>query len=90
MEQTKIHTISLTEAVESNVKQYLNSVDIKDVTNLHNMVLEQIEPASFKTVIEYCKYNQSETAALMGLSRGTCRKKLIQYSDGQYCGNREE
>ena len=90
MEQTITQSIGLTEAVEKTVKHYLDSVEIKDVINLYDMVLEQIEPALFKTVIEHCRYNQSSAAAILGLSRGTCRKKLIQYFDDQYCGNREE
>ncbi len=90
MEKIATHTTSLTETVEKTIKQYLSSLEIKDVTNLYNMVLELVEPALFKTVIEHCRYNQSQTAHVLGLSRGTCRKKLMQYFEDKYCGNREE
>lgn len=89
MEQTATHSVSLAETVEQTVKQYLESVEIKDVTNLYDLLLEQVEPVLFKTVVEHCRYNQSRAAAILGLSRGTCRKKLIQYFDNQYCGTRE-
>jgi Fis family transcriptional regulator len=82
--------INLPEAIKSAVEGFLSLPETQGVTNLHDMVLEQIEPALFKSVIEHCKYNQSKAAILLGLSRGTCRMKLKKYFDDQYCGNRAE
>ena len=81
--------ISLSETIEAIVKRYLNSVELSEITNLHEMVIEQIEPPLLKAVIEHCRYNQSRAADLLGISRGTCRTKLKKYFDDQYCGNRE-
>lgn len=82
--------VHLAETVKKTVEKFLSSPEAQGVTNLHNMVLEQIEPALFKSAIEHCKYNQSKAAALLGLSRGTCRMKLKKYFDDQYCGSRSE
>ncbi len=81
--------INLAETVKQTVSDYLKLSDVQGVTNLYDMVLEQIEPSLFKAVIEHCKYNQSKAAMVLGLSRGTCRTKLIKYFDEQYCGRRE-
>ena len=83
-------TTGLSSTIEAIVQRYLNSVGTGEVANLHDMVLEQIEPPLLKAVIEHCRYNQSKAANLLGISRGTCRAKLIKYFDEQYCGRRED
>jgi Fis family transcriptional regulator, factor for inversion stimulation protein len=62
----------------------------KDIIDLHQMVLEQIEPPLLQAVMERYKYNQSRAAKVLGISRGTCRALLIKYFDDQYCGHRLE
>ena len=42
----------------------------------------------YKAVMEYCKYNQSRAAIVLGISRGTLRIKLKLYFDEQYVGTR--
>ena len=81
---------SLSETIEAIIKRHLNSLALSEITNLHDMVLEQIEPPLLKAVIEHCRYNQSRAANLLGISRGTCRTKLKKYFDAQYCGHRED
>jgi len=80
--------VHLAETVKKTVENFLSLPETEGVTNLYDMVLEQMEPALFKSVIEHCKYNQSKAATLLGLSRGTCRMKLKKYFDDQYCGSR--
>ena len=81
---------SLQEKVRLFADKYLNTVDTKTVTNLHEMMLEQIESPMLEAVMENCKYNQVKAAKLLGISRGTLRKKLMHYFDDKYCGKREE
>jgi DNA-binding protein Fis len=82
--------MNLSDAVTKSVNNFLSLPETQGVTNLYDMVLEQIEPALFKSAIEHCKYNQSRAATLLGLSRGTCRMKLKKYFDDKYCGSRAE
>lgn len=84
------HSMSLAETVKKSVEDFLSLPETQGVTNLYDMVIEQIEPSLFKAVIEHCKYNQSKAAILLGVSRGTCRTKLTKYFDDQYCGTRSE
>ena len=80
------HTLAST--VEATIKTYMESMNKTNITNLYDLLMEQIEPALFKAVIERCKYNQSRAASMLGLSRGTLRTKLSKYFDDQYCGSR--
>lgn len=79
---------SISEAVESLVKNYLNAVDSKKVNNLYELVLEQVEPALLEATIQREKYNQSRTAKTLGLSRGTTREMLKKYFGEKYCSIR--
>ena len=80
---------NLATIIETNVKSYLEAMGKEKVTNLYDMVLEQIEPPLFKAVMERYHYNQSKAAQALGLSRGTFRTRLIKYFGEQYCGRRE-
>ncbi|MCD8542288.1 MAG: hypothetical protein LRY69_02295 [Gammaproteobacteria bacterium] len=66
---------SLTSYVEQSVDQYLRVLDNPDVANLYNLVLEQIEEPLLKRVLKYVRSNQVRAAKLLGISRGTLRKK---------------
>lgn len=90
IESTSIESTSLAESVRSLIKSYFETVENKnEITNLHQMVLEAIEPPMLRAVMEKCKYNQSRAAQLLGISRGTCRSMLIKYFDTHYCSRRE-
>ncbi len=82
--------VSLPLTIEIVIKNYLDSIGKDKVTNLYDMVLEQIEPSLLETIMKYCRYNQSKAADVLGLSRGTLRAKLIKYFGDQYCGHRDE
>lgn len=85
-----IQSQPLADATHALVSGYLETVNNKEITNLHELVLEQFEPALLKAVMENSKFNQSQAATTLGVSRGTCRALLIKYFDEQYCGRREE
>lgn len=88
MNKTLSENQPLAESVRHLIKHHLESSG-KNVIDLHQMVLEQIEPPLLKAVMEKCKFNQSRAAKLLGVSRGTCRSMLIKYFDEQYCGHRD-
>ena len=43
------------------------------------MVLTEVEAPLFEAVMRYTKDNQTRASELLGLNRGTLRKKLKQY-----------
>ena len=50
-----------------------------DVTDVYNLVLTEVEAPLLETVMNYVKGNQTKASELLGLNRGTLRKKLKQY-----------
>ena len=87
MNEILIKNASLAESVSHLIAHYIESSG-KGIIDLHQMVLEQIEPPLLKTVMEHYKYNQSRAANALGMSRSTFRKLLIKYFDGKYCDHR--
>jgi len=69
----------LNKCVREALEDYFDNLDGHKVTNLYEMVLKEIEAPLFKAVMKHTKNNQSNTATLLGMSRGTLRKKLKQY-----------
>jgi Fis family transcriptional regulator len=43
------------------------------------LVIGEVEKPLIEETIKYCKGNQSKAAELLGISRGTLRKKIKQY-----------
>ena len=70
---------TLRNSVERVMKRYLSHIDGQDVTNIYDMVLSEIEPPLLETIMTYVKGNQSRAASILGLNRGTLRKKLKQH-----------
>lgn len=70
----------LKDCVFSAMKNYYTHVEGGDPAEVYDMVLAQIEPPLLETTMEFTRGNQSKAAILLGLSRGTLRKKLKRYN----------
>ena len=79
---------SLQKAITSLVTRYLDETKGQDVTDLYELLLEQVEPALLSVIIEETKYNQVKAAKILGVSRGTLRTKLKKYFDDKFIGSR--
>ncbi|MBT5222425.1 MAG: Fis family transcriptional regulator [Gammaproteobacteria bacterium] len=71
--------ITLSAQVKRAVEQYLAQLDGYQTTDLHALVLTEVEKPLFKATFQYAGYNQTKTAEILGISRSTLRKKLDQY-----------
>jgi|AntRauTorcE11898_2_1112593.scaffolds.fasta_scaffold34448_2 Fis family transcriptional regulator len=69
----------LREVVDSAMRRYFAHLDGGDVTGLYAMVMAEVEAPLFATVLDYAQGNQTRAAEILGLNRGTLRKKLKQY-----------
>jgi Fis family transcriptional regulator len=65
--------------VESAMRNYFNTLEGHDVTNLYEMVLAEMEVPLLEVVLEQTRGNQSQAAEILGLNRGTLRKKMKAY-----------
>ena len=70
---------SLRQSVEQSLTQYFNELDGQQPSALYDLFMQQVEAPLFECVMEHTQDNQSKAAKLLGLNRGTLRKKLKQY-----------
>lgn len=65
--------------VERVVRQYFSMLDDELPTDLYNLILKEIEQPLLSVVLEKSRGNQTKCAQILGLNRGTLRKKLKTY-----------
>mgnify|MGYP003589231150 CR=1 FL=1 len=70
---------TLRDSVEQALHNYFAHLDGQPVTDVYNLVLSEVETPLLETVMRYVKGNQTKASELLGLNRGTLRKKLKQY-----------
>ena len=66
-------------SVTSAIELYLGDMNGHDVNDLYHVVLSEVEPAILDVVMKHVEGNQTEAAEILGVSRGTMRKKLKLY-----------
>ena len=66
-------------SVTSAIELYLEDMNGHEVSDLYHVVLSEVEPAILDVVMNYVEGNQTEAAEMLGISRGTLRKKLKLY-----------
>jgi len=71
--------ISLRQYIHEAIEDYFVKLDGCKPANLYNLVIKEIEIPLFKVVMKKVGGNQSKAASVLGLSRGTLRKKLKEY-----------
>ena len=59
--------------------RYFKDLNGHRPAELYGLVLGEVEPPLFDAVMEYTQGNQTQAAAILGISRATLRKKLKQY-----------
>ena len=65
---------------EEALQQYLKTLNGDRPGELYDLVLGEVEEPLFKAVMDYTAGNQSQAAGILGINRGTLRKKLRTYS----------
>jgi Fis family transcriptional regulator len=65
--------------VEDAMQSYFKQLEGHVTNDLYQMVLNEVEEPLFRSVLEYTKGNQSKASELLGINRGTLRKKLKMY-----------
>lgn len=70
--------VSLANEVKQTLNHFYDEAKEEPV-NIYNMVMAEIEKPLIHTVMKYTGHNQSRAAEILGLNRGTFRKKLAIY-----------
>jgi Fis family transcriptional regulator, factor for inversion stimulation protein len=70
---------TLRSCVTNVLHDYFAQVEPDMVSDLYDMVLSEVEAPLLAAVMQKARSNQSRAAQMLGLNRGTLRKKLKQY-----------
>ena len=71
--------VPLNEQIARAVKSYYDNLGDQTPENVYELVLNEIELPLLKETMNYCRHNQSLAARILGINRGTFRKKLAFY-----------
>jgi len=67
-------------SVEHALQNYFSQLGDTTPNNLYELVLAEVEAPLLEVVLRQTRGNQTKAAQMLGLSRGTLRKKLKQYN----------
>ena len=65
---------------EEALQAYFKTLNGDRPGELYDLVLGEVEEPLFRVVMDYTQGNQSQAAGILGINRGTLRKKLRTYS----------
>lgn len=73
------HPQTLRASVEIALQNYFAQLDGQSVTNLYDLVLAEVEAPLLESVLKITGNNQTKSALMLGVNRGTLRKKMKKY-----------
>jgi Fis family transcriptional regulator len=73
------HDMPLRNYAERALTDYFASLNGDRPAQLYDLVLREVEEPLFRAVLDYASGNQSRAAVILGINRGTLRKKLRQF-----------
>ncbi|MGH8251315.1 MAG: DNA-binding transcriptional regulator Fis [Steroidobacteraceae bacterium] len=71
--------IPLRDHTEQALSAYFDSLHGHRPGRLYRLVMREVELPLFQAVMGYADGNQSRAATILGINRGTLRKKLREY-----------
>ena len=81
VDQSRTHE-PLRECVREALERYLSQLGGHEAGGLYDLVTSEVEMPLLETVLRHARGNQSKAAEMLGMNRGTLRKKLKQYGIG--------
>lgn len=69
----------LSALTDEALRNYFASLNGHKPGDLYQLVLGEVERPLLRAVLDYTNGNQSEAAEILGINRGTLRKKLKSY-----------
>ena len=70
---------SLRQSVTQAVRDYLDELEGQMGSDVYQMVLAEVEAPLLEEIMRYTRNNQTRASQMLGLNRGTLRKKLKQH-----------
>ena len=69
----------LRDSVKQAVNKYLKQLDNTNIENLYELVMAEVEAPMLEEIMTFTRGNQTKASVMLGINRGTLRKKLKQY-----------
>lgn len=76
---TNGHSVPLRSLTEQALDSYFASLNGHAPGHLYDLVMREVEEPLFRAVLDFSAGNQSRAADILGINRGTLRKKLRVY-----------
>ena len=61
------------------LNEYFHDLGDQSTHNLYSLVFKEVEATLLETTLAFTNQNQSKAAEMLGINRGTLRKKLKEY-----------
>ena len=76
-----VHDFSFRDAAAKNLKEFFARFEpgSHPPRDIYGDVLAEVERPLLESVLLFTRGNQSEASKILGINRGTLRKKLVQY-----------
>ncbi|HIL42555.1 MAG TPA: Fis family transcriptional regulator [Gammaproteobacteria bacterium] len=65
--------------INKKLNRYFKQLDGQKASNVFKMVVQDVEPIVISYVLEFTNQNQSEASRILGINRGTLKKKIELY-----------
>lgn len=75
-DSTGSEAVRIGEAVHTALEDYFRELDGLDPNDLYDLVMSEVERPLLQCVMYHCDGNQTKAARILGINRGTLRKKL--------------
>ena len=62
-----------------SLRRYFKELDGSKASEVYQMVMNEVERPMLEEVMNFCNGNKSEACKVLGINRGTLRKKLKQH-----------
>lgn len=73
------HPAPLNGCIRKALDNYFTDMAGHEINDLYQLVLSEVERPLLEKVLEQAGGNQTRAAKILGINRGTLRKKLQQY-----------
>ncbi len=70
---------SLSRCVRQSLEEYFQHLDGEAPHEVQKMVIDAVERPMLEVVMRHARGNQTQAAQILGISRNTLHKKLVQY-----------
>lgn len=71
---------TIRDCVKESLEKYLRDMDGHDSGDLFQLLIREVEEPLLETILRHTEGNQTKAADMLGLNRGTLRKKLKEYN----------